>query len=278
VEVKPRSIVFDLFGDYVRYRGGSIRLRDLTELMSCFEVGESTVRVVIARLRKEGWFDAERDGRQTRYALNVKSLRLLDEGRDRIFNRVRAEWDRRWYMVIYSVPETDRGVREQIRKELAWLGFGPLASSTYVSPHDRLDQIVAKFADSPAVRLDTLTCQSSGLAVDREMAARCWDLDALNDDYRALLQAYRDRMPHYRSLSPREALVERMRLTYDYRKFPFRDPDLPVELLPTGWAGRDAHDMFIEAHELLRGPAESYIDEVTSASSTHVAVEGERAG
>lgn len=267
--VKPRSIVFDLFGDYVRYRGGSVRLRDLATLMACFGVGESTVRVVIARLRKEGWFDAERDGRQTRYALNQKSLRLLDEGRDRIFNRVRTEWDRHWYMVIYSVPETERGVREQIRKELAWLGFGPLASSTYVSPHDRLRHVRETFADLPSVRLDTLTCQSSGLTVDREMAARCWDLATLDADYRELLRTYRARMPAYRAgeLSPREALVERMRLTYDYRKFPFRDPDLPIELLPAGFTGRDAHEMFIEAHDLLRGPAEEYIDQVVDAKS-----------
>jgi phenylacetic acid degradation operon negative regulatory protein len=268
--MKPRSIVFDLFGDYIRYRGGSIRLRELVELMGCFDVGESTVRVVIARLRKEGWFDTERDGRQTLYSVNQKSLRLLDEGRDRIFNRVREEWDRRWYMVIYSVPETDRGVREQIRKELAWLGFGPLASSTYVSPHDRLRQVREKFADLPAVRLDTLTCQSSGLPVDREMAARCWDLSALDADYRVLLRTYRARMSAYRAgdLSPREALVERMRLTYDYRKFPFRDPDLPMELLPAGWPGREAHEMFIEAHELLREPAESYTDEVMGLAPT----------
>lgn len=262
--VKPRSIVFDLFGDYIRYRGGSVRLRELVELMSCFDVGESTVRVVIARLRKEGWFDAERDGRQTHYMLNEKSLRLLDEGRDRIFNRVRTKWDRRWYMVIYSVPETDRGVREQIRKELAWLGFGPLAASTYVSPHERLAQVTEKFADLRAVRLDTLTCQSSGLPIDREMAARCWDLATLDTDYRELLSTYRARLPEYRagSLSPREAMVESIRLNYDYRKFPFRDPDLPVELLPEGWPGREAHEMFLEAHDLLRGPANAYTDQV----------------
>jgi Phenylacetic acid-responsive transcriptional repressor len=260
--MKPRSIVFDLFGDYIRYRGGAVRLRTLTALMDCFGVGEGTVRVVVARLRKEGWFDAERDGRETRYALNQKSLHLLDEGRERIFNRVRGEWDRHWYMVIYSVPETDRGVRDHIRKELAWLGFGPLAASTYISPHDRLQQVRENFADQPVVRLDMLRCQSSGLTVDREMAARCWDLQTLNDDYRELLRIYRRRMPAYRagSLSPKEALVERMQLTYDYRKFPFRDPDLPMELLPAGWVGRDAHDLFIEAHELLRGPAEEFFD------------------
>jgi phenylacetic acid degradation operon negative regulatory protein len=266
--VKPRSIVFDLFGDYIRYRGGTARLRTLTTLLGCFDVGESTVRVVLARLRKEGWFEARREGRESTYALNTKSLRLLDEGRTRIFERVRTEWERQWYMVIYSVPETDRAVREHVRKELAWLGFGPLAASTYICPHDRLRQVTESLADLPSVRLDLLRCQSNGLPVDREMAARCWDLDALNADYKPLLRTYRARLPDYRAgaLSPREALVERMRLIYDYRKFPFRDPDLPLELLPAGWLGREAHEMFLEAHELLRAPAEKFYDEVAGTN------------
>lgn len=244
-------------------------MRTLSTLMSCFGIGESTVRVVLARLRREGWFDARREGRETLYALNARSLRLLDEGRARIFNRAWAEWDRRWYMVIYSVPETERGVRDRIRKELAWLGFGPLAPSTYICPHDRLQQVRETLADEPAVRLDTLVCQSGGLPVDREMAARCWDLDGLNEEYRELLRTYRTRMPSYRAghLGPEEALVERMRLTYDYRKFPFHDPDLPAELLPAGWVGRDAHEMFLEAHELLRVPAEQFYDHVAGINS-----------
>lgn len=267
--MKPRSIVFDLFGDYVRYRGGAARLRTLSALMGCFGVGESTVRVVLSRLRKEGWFDARRDGRESVYALNARSLRLLDEGRSRIFDRVRDPWDGTWHMVIYSVPETDRGVRDRVRKELAWLGFGPLAPSTYICPHDRAGQVRAAFADEPAVRLDTLRCGSPGLAVDRAMAARCWDLDGLDADYRALLRTYGDRLPSYRAgaLSPRDALVERMRLTYDYRRFPFRDPDLPLELLPPGWSGREAHEMFLEAHALLAPPANTFYDETAGVST-----------
>lgn len=266
--MRPRSIVFDLFGDYVRYRGGAARLRTLSRLMDSFGVGDGTVRVVLARLRKEGWFDSWREGRETVYGLNDKSLHLLDEGRTRIFDRVRDEWDRHWRMVIYSVPESERGLRERVRKELAWLGFGPLAPSTYICPHDRLRQVRESLGDEPALRLDTLQCQSSGLSVDRAMAGRCWDLDDLNEDYRALLRTYRKRMSIYYAsgLSPEEALIERMRLTYDYRKFPFRDPDLPTELLPAGWLGREAHELFLEAHELLRAPAEKFYDEIAGAS------------
>lgn len=267
--MKPRSIVFDLFGDYVRYRGGAARLRTLTTLMGCFGISEGTVRVVMARLRKDGWLDAVREGRESVYALNAKSQHLLDEGRARIFERVRGEWDRHWYLVIYSVPETQRAVRDHVRRELAWLGFGPLAASTYICPHDRLQQVKESLADIPGVRLDLLRCQSSGLPVDREMAGRCWDLDGLNADYKTLLRTYRARLPRYRSgaLSPQDALVERMRLTHDYRMFPFRDPDLPLELLPAGWVGREAHQMFLEAHELLRAPAEKFYDEIAGTDS-----------
>lgn len=263
--MKPRSIVFDLYGDYLRYRGGAARSRVLVELMSCFEVGDSTVRVVLARLRNEGWFEARKEGRETWYELNRRSTKLLDDGRARIFNRADGPWDRTWRMVIYAVPESDRGRREKLRKDLAWLGFGPLAPSTYVSPHDRLDAVREHLSEENGIRLDTLTCQSSSLQVDQEMAARCWDLPSLNADYAELIGRYRPRMARYRrGVAPRDALVERMQFVHDYRIFPFKDPDLPADLLPKRWRGREAHELFLEAHDLLRAPAEAYVDEVLS--------------
>ncbi|MQA16340.1 MAG: PaaX family transcriptional regulator [Pseudonocardiaceae bacterium] len=261
--MKPRSIVFDLFGDHLRYRGGAVRLRGLSELMACFDVPEATVRVVMARLRREGWFETRREGRETVYALSDAGWRLLDEGRSRIFDRAREPWDGQWHMVIYSVPEAERALREQLRKRLAWFGFGPLAASTWLSPHDRLDQVRDSFAEQDAVRLDVLRARSEGVDTDRAMAQRCWDLAGLQADYTRWIGAVRRRMPVYRRAGGRDALVERMRLVHDYRRFPFRDPDLPLELLPDGWSGRQAHELFLEAHELLREPAEKCVTFLT---------------
>ncbi|NMH98302.1 PaaX family transcriptional regulator [Pseudonocardia sp. K10HN5] len=260
--MKARSLVFDLFGDYLRYRGGEVRLRGLVALMDCFGVPEATVRVVVTRLRKEGWLASRRDGRETVYALTEAAWQLLDEGRARIFGRETGPWDGQWHMVLYSVPETDRALREQLRKKLAWLGFGPFSSSVWLSPHNRADQVRAAFADHPAVRLDVLHARSEGADADRDMAARSWDLAALDRDYAELLDRYRPRLAGYRAGTPqgRDALVERMQLMHDYRLFPFRDPDLPPELLPAGWSGRAAHEVFLEAHSLLRAPAEACVD------------------
>jgi phenylacetic acid degradation operon negative regulatory protein len=261
--VKARSLVFDLFGDYLRYRGGEVRLRALVALMACFDVPEPTVRVVAARLRKEGWLDSRRDGRETVYVLTDTAWRLLDEGRSRIFDRATGPWDGQWHTVIYQVPETERALREQLRKQLAWLGFGPLAPSVWISAHDRTAEVRSHLAEHPTVRLDILRSRSEGPAADRDMASRAWDLAELDRDYAVLLDEYRPRIPDFRKgLSGREALVARMQLVHDYRRFPFRDPDLPPELLPEGWSGRAAHEVFLEAHGLLRAPAEAFVDGV----------------
>jgi phenylacetic acid degradation operon negative regulatory protein len=264
--VKARSLVFDLFGDYLRYRDGVVRLRSLVALMDAFDVPETTVRVVVTRLRKEGWLNSEKVGRETTYSLTPAAWQLLDEGRSRIFERARGPWDGQWHMVMYSVPETDRAMREQLRKKLAWLGFGPLSSSVWVSAHDRTSAVRLEFATLPGVQIDTFHSRSEGPEWDRDIAGRCWDLAGLDADYAELLAQYQPKLAAYRrgDLRGRDALAERMQLIHDYRRFPFRDPDLPPELLPADWSGRVAHEVFLEAHGLLRAPAEAHVDALIS--------------
>jgi phenylacetic acid degradation operon negative regulatory protein len=179
-------------------------------------------------------------------------------------------------MVIYSVPESERSLREQLRKKLAWFGFGPLSSAVWLSPHDRTGQVREAFADESAVQLDVFRSRSPNTETDRDIARRSWDLAALDRTYTDFLNTYRPRLAWYRAerLQGADALVERVNLVHDYRQFPFRDPDLPLELLPEGWSGRIAHEVFLEAHGLLRGLAEAYLDALTHSA----AMPGEKAG
>lgn len=139
-------------------------------------------------------------------------------------------------MVIYEVPEAQRGVRDEVRQELAWLGFGPLATSTWISPRDRLDAVADRLGEIRGLRLDLLTCRAASAERDREMTARCWDLAQLNRDYSDFVTTYGRKLASIRSgtLSPRRSLVLRTELVYDYRRFPFRD-----SACRRGWNGRN---------------------------------------
>jgi phenylacetic acid degradation operon negative regulatory protein len=258
--VRPRSIVLDLCGDYVRYHGGAIGLGAMTELLRAFDVADDNVRVLMSRLRREGFFDTQKDGRTTSYVITDGTLRTLDEGRARIFARGQQPWSGDWHMVIYQVPETARASRERLRTGLAWLGFGPLAPSTWMSVHDRHDGVAALFAEAPDARVDQVTARTSGLTEDRSMAARCWDLERLAEDSRRWLKGFENTDT---PTTDAEALVARVELVHEYRKFPFSDPDLPADLLPEGWPGADAHALFLRRYEQLRHPAERFYRRVT---------------
>ena len=172
--MKPRAILWDLFGDHLRYAGdGQVPMRALTLLLGEFGVAETTARVVLSRMRREGWFTTCRDGRQTSYALTARSIKMLDEGRTRIFERGRDGWDGTWRMVIYAVPEDSRAERDRVRRTLTWHGFGPLAAATWISPHPRLDTVREALADLSATRIDLLESRALSSCRLRLSSPRC---------------------------------------------------------------------------------------------------------
>jgi phenylacetic acid degradation operon negative regulatory protein len=259
VAMNHRSLVFDLFGGYVRYDGGGIALQDLAAVAEPFGVSADALRVVMSRLRREGWFDVSRSGGRARYGATDRTWTLLDEGYQRIFAGADEPWAGEWHVVIYEVSESERAAREQLRRELTWLGFGPLAASTWLSPHDRLDAVLEWAADQASVRIVTLIARSRGIAHDREYAARCWDLEAIQLDYLRFIQRYGapEESAAWRAATGADALVRRVRLAHDYRLFLFRDPGLPAHLLPPDWPAQRARTLFTDAYAHLEAEAVS---------------------
>ena len=270
--MRPRSLVIDLYANYIRYREGGVSVQTLVALLELFGVGEETARVTLSRLKQRGWLETERRLRSSYYYLTREGLQELDEGRERIFNRRGQDrWDGRWSMVIYHVPESERQVRQWLRTRLQWLGFGPLGAATWVSPHDRLAELEEAITNAgvEAAQVDLLTATTGSLARDRELARRCWDLGAVTESYRRFVERYGPRVERYErgDLVGADALVEHIELVHEYRKFPFVDPDLPRELLPPDWIGTTAHAVFLQGYELLRDPAMNHYDEVAGEPS-----------
>ena len=263
--MRPRSLVVDLYGDYVRYRGGEVSLQTITALLRNFGVSAETGRVTVARLRAQGWLSSRRLGRSSWYALTPHSWHLLDEGRERMFQRRRAPWTGEWYMAIYNVPEPHRAERELLRRALSGLGFGPLVPSTWVSPHNRFPDLrEALEAAGVKARTELFTARTGSLERDRDLASRCWDLDGLQHGYAQFVRAWHPRVALYRAgeVDDLHCLIDRVRLVDEYRRFPRVDPDLPVELLPPAWQGSRAHALFLDIYARLRAPAFRSFDAV----------------
>jgi phenylacetic acid degradation operon negative regulatory protein len=262
----PRSLILDLYGDYLRYVGPEVRLSPLTSLLEVFDVAPATVRVTMSRLRREGWFTTRRLGRETAYTLSDEMLDLLEVGRKRIFGSPVVDWDGAWTMVIYQLSESERSERASLRKALSWQGFGSLMASTWLAPGDRRADAADLTKDVPTDNLHILRCSSGGLESDRDLARRCWDLDQLASSYAEFNRDFRDLVDAAPSLKGVEALLARTEVIATFRHFPFRDPRLPDVLRPADWPGIEAYRIFRAAHALLAPAAEACVSEIVGTT------------
>jgi phenylacetic acid degradation operon negative regulatory protein len=259
---KPRSLIIDLFGEYLRFADARVRLAHLTTLLGAFDVSPATVRVTMSRLKREGWFTTERDSRETIYQLSDEMLEVMREGRTRIFAPPSGEWNGEWTMVIYQLSEDERQEREQLRKQLAWHGFGSLTTSTWLAAGDREAVAVSLIDVLPPGSADVLTCRTRGPEHDRDLTERCWDLVALAEEYRTYIKEHEHLAERAASLDGVDALVARTLLISGYRHFPFRDPMLPRDLQPDGWPGVEAYQLFRSAHVELGAAARAYVSDI----------------
>ena len=150
------------------------------------------------------------------------------------------------------------------------MGFGPLTTATWISPHDLTDE-VSELADKlkiqPYIQIFQTRIKNSNDPA--EIVARCWDLQKIHKRYSTFIKEYRKKMVDHQTridegeiIESSEYFVQRFKLIDDYRRLPYLDPDLPEELLPKNWLRSEAMDLFDQYHGMLTEKANQYFDSV----------------
>ncbi len=279
---RPKDLVLTLFGDYLLHRSDSVWVGSLVALLAPFGVSEGAVRTVLSRMTTAGWLTSRKVGRRSYYALTEKGRGLFEAGEERIYHPAwERKWNGRWFLLTYTIPESDRHLRDRLRDRLAWMGFGSLGNGLWVSPHS-VEEEVREVAVSLGIedRIECFTAEATSFTTPQKLVERCWNLPALNLRYEAFIQKYSGDFLKLREgsqtggLDPEASFKLRFELTHEYREFPFIDPFLPRSLVPRNWAGECAAHLFRGFHDLLQGPADAYVDglleagPLTSAKST----------
>ncbi len=267
---RSQDFVFTLYGDYIHHLGGEAWTGSLIELLGLLGLSGQAVRSTLSRMSRKGWLKGRRVGNKSYYSLTPKSIDLLEEGAERIFQPRSDLWDGRWHLLVYSIPEKERPLRHRLRKRLTWLGFGSLSNATWISPRDRRKEVEG-VVNSLGIRghVEIFSAEHFGFASDQEVAERCWNLEELNRTYAAFIAKYEPEFLDYKKraaegdgLEPSKCFARRFILVHEYRSFPYVDPNLPSELLPNDWLGDKATQLFQEYHSLLTAEANAFVDGV----------------
>jgi phenylacetic acid degradation operon negative regulatory protein len=270
---KARGVLFTLYGDYILHFGGTIWTGSLISLMEQLEFSPGAVRTALSRICQQGWLRATRDGKLSYYGLTERGQERMEEAAGRIFHSRSEAWDGQWTVLTLGSSQGQREKGERARREMAWLGFGRLATATWISPrpiartavnHLRLQGISAG--------VEAFTARHVGTSSRTEIVSRCWDIPSIQRQYNQFIaswqprfQACRVRTDRNDPMPDRECFRDKTWLVHEYRKFLFVDPGLPAELLPREWAGSAAWQLFRDYYELLAEGAIRFFERVFRA-------------
>ncbi len=267
--MRARSMLFTLFGDYVRHYGSTIWVGSLIALMAQLGFTAPAVRAAVSRMARQGWLVPIRAGRASYYALSPRGQDRIEEAAQRIFKLHPERWDGLWRLLMVPVAAQDPARRADLRRELGWVGFAPLSRGVYVSPNDLLDRIAALAERyGLAGQFEAFTAQHNGPSADAALAARYWDLQAIDAAYARFVEEWKPRLEARRKaaaegagLPDATAFAEKTLIVHAFRKFLFVDPGLPQELLPTEWRGLEARAVFSGYYHLLAEGALRFFEE-----------------
>lgn len=209
----------------------------------------------VYRLRDKGLVAYRREGGRN------PVIRLTGKGKASRPDAFRPEqrwsrrWNKLWYVLVYDVPEKDRGYRNVLRSFLKRMQMGRLQGSVWVTPDDIRpdydDLIKAAAVDNFAFLFEARTV----LGQKAEMVVRsAWDieqLEALQGDYCRTTSANLDRL---RSGSVRQEDLLRLarRNLSAYLRVMRDDPLLPRPLWPTNYLGPETLRLHRELVRELR--------------------------
>src|SRR5690606_20082068 len=117
-------------------------------------------------------------------------IRLTEKGR-RMFVVERnpetewaREWDGRWRMVLFDIPQRENSLRQKLRKLLKENRFGCLQRSVWLSPHpmDSIHDLIRK-ATPGLASLSLMECRLLHGQSDAEVVKATWDYSRINANY-----------------------------------------------------------------------------------------------
>lgn len=266
IPVRTNSLIVTVFGDAIAPHGGCLWLGSLIDLLAPLGITPRSVRTSVFRLTQEDWLQASPIGRRSAYRLTASGQRRINHAYRRIYDTPHEPWQGEWQIVVVPEGVLSPKLRDELRRDLLWEGYGALAPGVFAHPagdaaqlRDVLQQSGSedKVALLRASALDGIVTGSL-----RTLVHQCWHLDRLAADYCRFSERFRSTLKWLESdggASPEQCFVLRTLLIHEFRRIQLRDPQLPESLLAPDWPGHTARALCRDVYAKTLAPSERHL-------------------
>jgi len=236
----------------------------LIRLLADLGMSQAAARSVLLRMRREGWIEARRSGREARYrlapAIGLAQARIEAQLRGR-----RPAWGGAFSGILYEVPEQARSFRDRLRRTAQLLGYATLHPGLLIAASDRWEELTGLLPPAPADSQLLRTQLTLSMADSRQIAARLWRLDELADRYRSVAATAAKQVEIAdRNPAGPQALRAFAAAALPIFEVSTDDPDLPAELLPADWPGSQLGMVLYQAFQAFHPLMADYLASLVS--------------
>ena len=273
---RHQQLIVTIYGLYGRSNGGALPVSVLISMLDDLGVESSGVRSSVSRLKRRGVLESVKQGGVAAYRLAPNLEDVFQEGDRRIFSPRRATAADRWLLIAFSVPESQRHLRHQLRSMLTRMGFGSVTPGLWIAPGNTYEDISHQLERTGLTEyVEFFKAEHLSAGDVKDKVSRWWDLPALVSLYAEFIDRFAPVLARWESAdaasrpdSDRAAFADYVQLLTQWRRLPYLDPGLPEEFLPPGWHGLTAGRIFAELHRLLNGRARQHAERLLAGTGT----------
>lgn len=164
------------------------------------------------------------------------------------FRYLKENWDGKWRIISYEIPEKKREIRDRLRREMQGWGLGPWHRSFWLTPHpviETLKELVAQKEEEKYIQ----AFEGAPVYGDRDiLIEKVWNKSGLDRSYRELFKKWHEILS-----SGDEKSGKFKKVVSEYVTILRQDPGLPKELVGESWIGFEGWNIFREIKSILLG-------------------------
>lgn len=209
------------------------------------KLGNAVSRGVIGKMEAMKLIERTETQGRIFFKLSQNGYEYLNKVLNALHEPIR-HWDGMWRVVWFSIPESNRSVRDKFRRNLESIGMRPILNSAWISPCDLKSHILesAKALNILDKILYVETANIEGISKDE--IVKSWDFEASKDQYEEFIKKAQDI-----TNSKDSNKLAYKRLILEYAIIINNEPKLPIELFPSDWPKFRATLLYKKAKRLM---------------------------
>jgi phenylacetic acid degradation operon negative regulatory protein len=248
-----------IYGIMASFSKPEYSITQLKYLLAPFSVNESCIRTNLSRMKRKKLVSSRSRGKKAFYRISDKGTKI---GRNVAHSFKRLDWknwDKSFWGVVFSVPETKKAERHNIRKNLLAYRFAMFSKGFWIRPYHEQEKFIKNIFLHKHCHLSKFYNVKD---LPAAVISRLWDLKAVNQSFLKALRLLDNKNKELKDYSPAQALIEKMLVGEHMIHAIFKDPLLPDMYLPDNWKADQLRKEFFNWDKAATAASRPYWEKV----------------